>query len=267
MEEVTEYNAIVTQSDPGWSIYVPEVDRHTYAAHLREIEPMAQDLVQIMTDLPIDEITVAVHLPADLAEAIATMRRTRDEVAIAENAAREAQQAAAVALRNAEAPLRDIAAALGVSHQRVHQILEQADAARARNLKQFRHELDISLKHGALTDFKLPVTSNDGTAPIVVALASERVSALTERIQSAGGYANVFVKDGPRVRFVSVIEEACAIGDSDDSMVGDEAPSATSTIGMLLDYVEGKPNGVTISAVLGHPACARDAREFDLVRT
>jgi predicted transcriptional regulator len=264
VEEVTEYNAIVTQSDPGWSIYVPEVDRHTYAAHLREIEPMARDLVQVMTDRPIEDITVAVHLPADLAEAITAMRQARDAVTAAENAARETQQAAATVLRNAGAPLRDIAAALGVSHQRVHQILEEADATRIRHLEQFRHEVEINLENGALADFELPVTGNDGSKPIVVALADELVSTLTERIQSAGGYANVFVKDGRRVRFVSLIEEACAIGEPDDTMVGDEAPRATSTIGMLLDYVERQPNGVTISAMLGHPACARDARQLEL---
>ena len=90
------------------------------------------------------------------------------------------------------------------------------------------------------------------------------MSALTERIQAIGGYANVFVKDGGDVRFVSVIEEVCAIAVPDDRMVGDEAPGATSTIGMLLAYVERHPNGVTISAALGHPACARDARQVEL---
>ncbi|CAJ1504241.1 hypothetical protein MU0083_003387 [[Mycobacterium] kokjensenii] len=266
MEEVTEYNAIVTQSDPGWSIYVPEVDRHTYAAHLREIEPMATDLVQVMTDCPIEDISVIVHLPDDLAEVIANMHQARNNVAEAEIAAREAQQAAAAALRNAGAPLRDIAVTLGVSHQRVHQILEEADATRSRYLKEFRHTIDISLRHGSLVDFDLPVTGDDGSTPIVVALAIERISALTERIQSAGGCANVFVKDGRKVRFVSVIDEACALGEADDTMVGDEAPSAISTVGMLLDYVQKKPNGVTISAALGHPAWARDARQVDLVQ-
>lgn len=65
METVNNYTAIVTRSEPGWSIYVPEVDRHTYAAHLREIEEMARDLVQVMTDIPIEEIAVEIQLPAD----------------------------------------------------------------------------------------------------------------------------------------------------------------------------------------------------------
>jgi hypothetical protein len=269
VEKVSDYNAIVTRSEPGWSIYVPEVDRHTYAAHLREIESMARDLVQVMTDLPIDDISVAVQLPADLANAIAAMHVAREGVTTAENAAREAQQKAASALRNAGAPLRDIALALGVSHQRVHQILEEADAARKRQLERFRHEVDVNLAHGGLVDFELPVTGDDGCSPIVVAFADELVSTLTERIQLAGGNGNVFVKDARgdeiRVRFVAVIEEACALGEPDDIMVGDEAPGATSTVGMLLDYVERNPNGVTISAALGHPACARDARQVELV--
>ena len=224
---------------------------------------MARDLVQVMTDVPLDEITVAVQLPADLADAIAAMRITRDGLTAAETAARTAQQTAATVLRDVGAPLRDIALALGVSHQRVHQVLEEADA-RKRQLEQFRREVDVNLERGALVDFKFPVTGDDGSFPIVVAFADEPVSALTERIQAIGGYANVFVKDGGGVRFVSVIEEVCAIADPDDRMVGDDAPGATSTIGMLLAYVERHPNGVTISAALGHPACACDARQVEL---
>lgn len=260
---MTEYKASVTRSDPGWSIYVPEVDRHTYAAHLREIEPMARDLIQVMTDLPLEDISVAVQLPSDLADAIAAMRITRDGLTAAETAARTAQQAAATALRNVGAPLRDIALALGVSHQRVHQILEEADA-RSRQLEQFRDEVDVNLERGALMDFELPVTGDDASLPIVVAFADEPLLALTARIQAAGGYANVFVKDGRVVHFVSVIEEACAIGDPGDRMVGDQAPGATSTVGMFLAYVAQHPNGVTISAAVGHPACARDARQVEL---
>ncbi len=260
---MTQYQAIVTRSDPGWSIYVPDVDRHTYAAHLREIEPMARDLIQVMTDLPIEDISVAVQLPSDLADAIAAMRITRDGLTAAESAARTAQQAAATALRNAGAPLRDIALALGVSHQRVHQVLEEADA-RSRQLEQFRREVEVNLERGALVDFELPVTGDDGSLPIVVAFADEPLSALTGRIQDAGGYANVFVKDGQVVLFVSVIEEVCAIRVPDDRMVGHEAPRATSTVGMFLAYVAQHPNGVTISAELGHPAYARNARQVEL---
>lgn len=263
MEEVTGYNAIVTRSEPGWSIYVPEVDRHTYAAHLREIEPMARDLVQVMTDIPIEDIRVAIQLPDDLSAAITTMRTTREEAEDAEKTARTAQQAAATVLRNAGAPLRDIAALLGVSHQRVHQVLEEADAARRARLERFHEQVDRSLAAGK---FELPATGNTGgSAPVVVAFADELVPTLTKRIQRAGGYANVFVRDGDgRVRFVAVIGDQCAIGNPDDTMTGSDAPGATASIGILLDYVQQCPNGVTISADPGHPAYARDAQSVEL---
>jgi hypothetical protein len=32
-----------------WLIHVPEIDRHTQARHLREIDTMARDLVAVMT--------------------------------------------------------------------------------------------------------------------------------------------------------------------------------------------------------------------------
>lgn len=122
------YTAIVERSDSGWAIFVPEVDRHTWAANLREIEVMARDLVQVMTDKPLDEIQVALELPVDLAHAIEQMHKIRHQAEDADAAAREAQRSAASVLRAVGAPLRDIAAAIGVSHQRVHQVLADADA-------------------------------------------------------------------------------------------------------------------------------------------
>lgn len=79
---MTDYNAIVTRSAPGWSIYVPEVERHTYAAHLREIEEMSRDLVQVMTDIPIGEIHVVIQFarrlwPGDHAHAGRAGKRRR----------------------------------------------------------------------------------------------------------------------------------------------------------------------------------------------
>ncbi len=260
---MTDYNAIVTRSAPGWSIYVPEVERHTYAAHLREIEEMSRDLVQVMTDIPIGEIHVVIHLPADLAGAITHMRVARESAAAAERVARAAQQEAVTALRDSGAALRDIAAALDLSHQRAHQILEEA-ADRNRQLEEFRRKVVVNLERGVLVNFELPVTDDDGGTPIVVAFVDESLSKLIERVNAVGGYANVFVKDGEAAHFVTVVDEVCAIADADDRMVGDEAPSPFVTIGMFLEHVRRHPNGVTISAVLGHSGCARGARQVDV---
>jgi hypothetical protein len=61
----------------------------------------------------------------------------------------------------------------------------------------------------------------------------------------------------------SVIDTASAIGTPDDVFVGDDVPGATATVGIFLDYVERNPNGIAISAAVGHPACARDARTVE----
>lgn len=131
-------------------------------------------------------------------------------------------------------------------------------------LDAFRREVNINLACGALLDLDLPVTSDEGGYPVVVALEEERLSALLGRIRAVGGFANLFVRGPSQIRMVSVIGDSCAIPIPDDVMVGDEAPGPNSTVGMFIDYVERKPNGVTISAAVGHPACARDSRVVEL---
>ncbi|SKU56834.1 Uncharacterised protein [Mycobacteroides abscessus subsp. massiliense] len=134
-------------------------------------------------------------------------------------------------------------------------------------LDAFRREVNLNIAFGALADIDLPVTSDDGGFPVVVALGGERLSVVLGRLRAVGGYANLIVRGDGQVRMASVIGPECAIGEPDDTMVGDQAPGANATIGMFLDYVQRNPNGVTISAALGHPACARDARSVELIST
>lgn len=131
-------------------------------------------------------------------------------------------------------------------------------------LDAFRQEVDWNLACGALAGVELPVTGDDGGCPVVVALDDERFSILLGRLRAVGGFANLFVKDGEgRVRTASVIGETCAIPTADDKMLGDDAPGADATVGIFLDYLELHPNGVVVSAAVGHPACARDARTVE----
>ena len=130
---------------------------------------------------------------------------------------------------------------------------------RQQGLDDFRREVNLNLGCGALADYVLPVTSDDGGCPVVVALEDERLSVVFGRIRAVGGFANLFVrgKDGA-VRAASVLNDVCAIADPDDAMTGEDAPAPTATIGMFLDYLARRPGGVTISMVIGYPACARD---------
>jgi hypothetical protein len=127
----------------------------------------------------------------------------------------------------------------------------------------FRREVNRNLAFGALADVELPVTSDDGGCPVVVALEEERLSVVLGRLRAVGGFANLFVRGQGRVRMASVIGESCAIAVPDDEMIGDESPGPDATVGMFLDYVARRPNGVMLSAAVGQPACARDARIVD----
>lgn len=131
-------------------------------------------------------------------------------------------------------------------------------------LDDFRREVSLSLACGALADVDLPVTGDDGGCPVIVALEHERLATVLGRLRAAGGFANLFVRDDDgRVRMTSVMRENCAISDPDDTMTGDERPGADATVGMFLDFVARNPRGVVLSAAVGHPACARDARTVE----
>src|SRR5687768_3585643 len=91
---MNHYTARVTRDGRFWLIHVPEVDRHTQARSLGEIEPMARDLVAIMTDVEPDSFTldVQIELPTNVRHHLAEVERARAEEA-------KARQHAAMELR------------------------------------------------------------------------------------------------------------------------------------------------------------------------
>ncbi|QIX53097.1 hypothetical protein JYA75_27650 [Rhodococcus sp. PSBB066] len=115
--------AQLTHDDGWWSVHVPEVDRTTQARHLREVKEMTTDLVHIMTGTPEAEIEVDVQLPDDLAAAVREVHQAQRAAEEARARAAEAQITAARALQQRGATLRDIGEVLGVSFQRVHQLV------------------------------------------------------------------------------------------------------------------------------------------------
>jgi hypothetical protein len=50
--EVKHYHADVDRDGKFWRVRVPAVARTTQARTLREVEPMARDLVAVMADIP-----------------------------------------------------------------------------------------------------------------------------------------------------------------------------------------------------------------------
>jgi hypothetical protein len=97
----------------------------TQARRLSQVEEMARDLVAIMAQVPADE--VAVEVKVELGEEVGTevdeAKRLRAESTRMQEAATQASRAAAARLRETGLSISDVGTLLGVSHQRVHQLL------------------------------------------------------------------------------------------------------------------------------------------------
>jgi hypothetical protein len=121
------YDVTVTREGKWWMIDVPAVDGLTQARRLAEIQDMAVSLIAITLDVPSSQVGVnivamIVH-GTDLVE-------PRRQIDAERETARDAEHRVAaltvdlVRKLNADhVPLRDIGEAVGVSFQRVHQLL------------------------------------------------------------------------------------------------------------------------------------------------
>ena len=109
----TTYNARCTREGKWWVIHVPEIDHSTQARRLDQVPETVADLVSLFTDLDPAEVTVHVTVawPEARAAAAADLR-----LALAADLTREGLS------------VRDVARVLGVSHQRVAQLLGQHES-------------------------------------------------------------------------------------------------------------------------------------------
>jgi predicted RNase H-like HicB family nuclease len=124
----TIYQATITREDGWWMIHVPDIDGLTQARRLADVEQMARELIAVTRDVPVDDIAVNVSIDAvagiqvrDVLDAVAAERaeaKRLDADASAKTAAL-AQQ-----LVDKGIPQRDIGKILGVSHQRVSQLVQ-----------------------------------------------------------------------------------------------------------------------------------------------
>jgi hypothetical protein len=127
--DLKTYHAEVDRDGTVWRVRVPEVRRTTQARSLREVEPMARDLIAIMDDIPADSFKVNVHitLPPDVVAELERSAALREEAARAQAEAARLSRQAARRLRDHGLPLRDVGQALGVSFQRAKQLIDEAD--------------------------------------------------------------------------------------------------------------------------------------------
>jgi len=122
------YRANVHREGKWWLVEVPAIDGLTQARRLSEAQLMARELVAVTLGVPLSEVEVEVGLRAigrltDLPERVKQIASDRAQARALDARAASSSEQLAKELVEAGVPLRDIGTVLGVSHQRVHQLV------------------------------------------------------------------------------------------------------------------------------------------------
>lgn len=120
------YRVDVVRSGDWWAITVPELSGvFSQARRLDQVEDNAREAIAMMLD--VDESTVNVDLdvspPGNVAALLEALTVATVSATEATEEAARMRVLAARELRDQGLPLRDVGALIGVSHQRVHQLL------------------------------------------------------------------------------------------------------------------------------------------------
>ena len=122
------YKVEVTRDGRWWMVHVPEIDQLTQARRIGEVEEMARSLIAISTGTRLSDITidvVSVNVPAvgDIAAVANDVRQLRTRARDFEAEAAAATIKYSRQMADAGIPVRDIAQLLGISPQRVSQLV------------------------------------------------------------------------------------------------------------------------------------------------
>jgi hypothetical protein len=118
------FSAVVTREAPWWVIHVPEIDKTTQSRTLAAAADTARDLIALILDVDLD--TVDVTLRVDVPGLDAAAQRLEDAEKLARAAREEelrARRDLAQLLARHGITMRDSGVILGLSHQRVAQLL------------------------------------------------------------------------------------------------------------------------------------------------
>jgi hypothetical protein len=133
VEEMTTYTARVERGERFWLVTIPEIQRTTQARTLREVEPMARDLIAVMEEVDPQsfELKADIVFPTVAYQHWARAAKLREESARTQAKAAEEARRAALALAELGLTVRDVGAMLGVSHQRAAQLISGAAPTKA----------------------------------------------------------------------------------------------------------------------------------------
>jgi len=122
------YTAEVARDGSWWYVHVPEIGHSTQAKRLEKVEHMVRDLIALAEDVPKDSFGVEVHVRLPEVQALLDAAlKARARLQSTQRQAHEATLAAAVALRGTGLPLRDVGDLLGLTHQRIAQLMAAED--------------------------------------------------------------------------------------------------------------------------------------------
>ena len=109
-------------------VTIPELDGLTQARRLSEATEMAREYIAASQDVPLETVSVRLSFAAigglaDITERVATIAEEREQAETLEKSALRHATELARSLAEADVPMRDIGTVLGISHQRVHQLV------------------------------------------------------------------------------------------------------------------------------------------------
>lgn len=122
------YGATVSREGRWWMVAIPEIDGLTQARRLSEAELMAREYIAVTLDIPLEDVAINMRVKtvgavADIEERLAAIEEERSKSRALERQATADAAQLARDLVAADVPLRDVGVILGVSHQRVHQLV------------------------------------------------------------------------------------------------------------------------------------------------
>ena len=130
------YTARCERAGDWWAISVPELRGvHTQARRLEKVEAVVRDAIALFLDVAPDsfDITVEPVLPRELQKKVGRVRKVRAEAEVMQRqAAAESADVAADLVKGAHLTVRDAGRVLGLSHQRITQLLKPARMTRRR---------------------------------------------------------------------------------------------------------------------------------------
>ena len=125
-----QWSVEVTRSGGWWAIRVPDLPGvFSQCRRLDQVDDHVREAISLLLDADASEIgtiDITVVAPLEIAELVQTVEQAEHAARDAVEAAARARKEAAQSLLHQGYPMRDIGRLIGISHQRVSQILSEA---------------------------------------------------------------------------------------------------------------------------------------------